>query len=823
MFLIYFAVLHYVWGQSPSLKGIHRQRHFFSQFYRDSFMDIHQWKYMWDQYYSMPQSRHQYRSALSRWTYYGPSPANKNAFLQTKTVNATGRIRDIAVHVPGIVPDDTGIRILAATGGVWALSEKKINASTSEISSVCLSHSIPAKDFTSFAFHPIKKGIILVGTGEPLYACGTGLYRSIDNGTTWESIKMDNQYPCLIHKLFFDKSNPDILHAATSVGYMRSADGGTTWKTTSIVADMTDAVADPAIQGRLYCISGNGALFRSNDNGMHWDTIVTDLPSNQSIHAVLAIDPKSSGTVYVNMVATNQLTLGLFKSVDGGVHFKPCTYKTQKMPDMHWGQGYFNNIVGVSPKNSLHVLAGGGAFLRTSNGFDFDGIDAHHVDQHAIIWDKNGDMYLGNDGGLFVSKDDGLTFSARYNVFPIAQFYNADVYAKNAEYIVGATQDNGTVYRNTNGWFTTQFGDGFNAAISQDDPKSMFTRNANLLLQSWEAGDSWLPLQYCFGSGRLYYERSNALKPSFVNMPLVECGKGPARFVADSQKFIPLSVNVDFPTEVISLAVSNKAVSSDKANIYMSTANPDPNKQIIIRRRNDEVWSFGNKTGLTGVYYKLIPHPYKFDVVYALGLGLQNDKLFKSADAGKTWYTISGNIPDLPLSCLLVHPFNDDYLLIGTAGFGFLTSKDGGKSWSVFNNGAAIGTIVSDLHYETKPSIRDRVSVFAATYGHSILRSEWVLESTVKNAETPVNSITLKVFPTYEQKEYQVMYSHQKTSKVKIFLTDMQGRNLYKIHTGVLTSGWSSFILQMQEYPPGIYFLSAMDSEGGIKTVKFIK
>jgi photosystem II stability/assembly factor-like uncharacterized protein len=68
-----------------------------------------------------------------------------------------------------------------------------------------------------------------------------------------------------------------------------------------------------------------------------------------------------------------------------------------------------------------------------------------HSDHHAIWIDpKNGNhIWIGNDGGLDVTYDQGATWEF-VNTIPAAQFYAIAVDMRKPYYVYGGLQDNGS-------------------------------------------------------------------------------------------------------------------------------------------------------------------------------------------------------------------------------------------------------------------------------------------------------------------------------------------------------------------------------------------
>jgi ligand-binding sensor domain-containing protein len=108
--------------------------------------------------------------------------------------------------------------------------------------------------------------------------------------------------------------------------------------------------------------------------------------------------------------------------------------------------------------------------------------------------------------------------------------------------------------------------------------------------------------------------------------------------------------------------------------------------------------------------------------VYVTQRGREDDDfaayVYKSTDSGRTFQSISSNLPPAPVNVIREDPRNPNVLYVGTD-FGVFVSTNGGNSWEVL--GANLPSVqVSDLQFHT----RDRVIV-ASTYG----RGMWVFDA----------------------------------------------------------------------------------------------
>jgi photosystem II stability/assembly factor-like uncharacterized protein len=148
------------------------------------------------------------------------------------------------------------------------------------------------------------------GMAHRIYAGSeVGIYRSDDNGATWEMIESPMK-GMQIWSIAIDPANPDVIYAGTKPpAVFRSVDGGKTWERLPIDIPgecpigpprVTNLVIDPRAPRTIYAGVELGGVFRSRDGGNTW----THLPqlgpreSSTDVHGV-AISPGSPGKVLV--------------------------------------------------------------------------------------------------------------------------------------------------------------------------------------------------------------------------------------------------------------------------------------------------------------------------------------------------------------------------------------------------------------------------------------------------------------------------------------------------------------------------------------------
>jgi hypothetical protein len=157
--------------------------------------------------------------------------------------------------------------------------------------------------------------------------------------------------------------------------------------------------------------------------------------------------------------------------------------------DCTGGQGKYDMAIAVDPNDWGHAIVGGvqlyefkytegsnpvgGSWLKSATKDEFPGSTIYvHADKHTIEWANDGTIYIGHDGGVSKSTDNGVTWQARNYGYNVTTFF--DVAVSNNGYIVGGAQDNGTQLQTFGqlsnstplGTIEIYGGDGFDAAFS---------------------------------------------------------------------------------------------------------------------------------------------------------------------------------------------------------------------------------------------------------------------------------------------------------------------------------------------------------------------
>ena len=429
-----------------------------------------------------------------------------SAFSQTLITDATfgaiegrqigpARTSGRIAAIDAVNKDPNILYVGTAGGGVWKSKNQGttfkpiFDEFSQSIGAICIDQK-----------HP---DTVWVGTGEPWtrnsLSVGTGIYKTMDGGEKFEFAGLPNSER--ISKIIVSPANSEIVFVGVlgalwgdseDRGIYKTVDGGKTWKKILYMDAKTGCASlaiDPNNPDILYAAlwdfrreaatfrsGGKGSgLYKSMDGGSNWNKIQNGLPVEELGRMAIAVSPVAPYEVFVIVESDKS---ALYKSTDGGSNW----LKMSTQNEMGERPFYFSNILPDPIDNFRIYKPGFNLLVSVDGGKIFQGAavegGAYHSDLHAL-WISPKDnrlMYMGTDGGVYISRDRGNTWSHCENL-PVAQFYHVSVDMNKPYNVYGGLQDNGSwkgPSQNVGGiqnsdWETIGYGDGFNAYADQSD------------------------------------------------------------------------------------------------------------------------------------------------------------------------------------------------------------------------------------------------------------------------------------------------------------------------------------------------------------------
>jgi photosystem II stability/assembly factor-like uncharacterized protein len=229
---------------------------------------------------------------------------------------------------------------------------------------------------------------------------GRGLFRSDGKGGWVEVLQPFSNDKASLDTILFDPKNPKTLHAGYASSYYRSTDGGMTWSRVSeSFQDPSPSFGCVALDAKnakvlysaaKYPSSNDPSIFKSVDGGVKWK------PSGRGVTGgILSLISLPSGT----LVALGK-DGGVWRSADGATTW---TKGGEGLPS--------KDVAGLAAsETAIYVAAKDGLFRSDDGGATFTKSDKRAL--RAVAVDTKGNVYIASDESVARSTDGAKTFSA---------------------------------------------------------------------------------------------------------------------------------------------------------------------------------------------------------------------------------------------------------------------------------------------------------------------------------------------------------------------------------------------------------------------------
>lgn len=723
------------------------------------------------------------KSAFGDWQLLGP--------INRPTGSGIGRLNAIGFH-----PTNSDIIYVGApSGGLW----RTINAGQTWQS---LTEDLPTLGVSAIAVHPNDPNTIFIGTGDDDAddALGYGVFKSIDGGQTWQESNTGIEN-VIVSKILIVKNNPQIMLAATLLGVYKSTDGGQTWVYKQ-GGKFTDILFRPYDENTVYGTAG-GYFYKSTNAGDSWRRITAGITG--SSRAVCAVTNANPDKVYV-LTTNNETFKALYSSENQGESFtqkstSPNIMGYQASGSDTGGQAWYDLCMTADPVNPNLIFAGGINIFKSSNGgaswscaghWTGSGAPYVHADQHVMAFSPlNGKLYVGNDGGFYVTANSGTSWTDLSDGLAITQVYKIGQSATIKNLILSGYQDNGTALYNNGTWAEVIGGDGMECQIDYSDPNYRF--------------------------GELYYgqiRRATNGSPSFSTI----AGNGVNGINEEGDWVTPFMLHKTVPTTMFAgykslwRCTTIRNISLSWTKISASVTNPSASNILCLdqsvvnpsvfyfSRADGKMFRSDNVTAATpawvalnsapsGVITDIETHPSDENIVF---ISNANQRIFKSENKGSSWTKISDGLPSVPINCLAFDKRSNEGLYVGTD-VGVFYKDNNLPNWVYFSDGLPMGTRVTEIEFYYHPTNRDEDRIRIATYGRGIWEAEFYSNPIAHATDAEIVSMILPNIFAYEEGVPQVKVKNMGTNTITSLSLQ------YKIDGGLAVSmEWTGSIASKQ-------------------------
>ncbi|XZE51725.1 VPS10 domain-containing protein [Planctomycetaceae bacterium SH139] len=549
--------------------------------------------------------------------------------------------------------------------------------------------------------HPEDSQVVLVAAQGPLWSKGgeRGLYRTTDGGETWDQVLAAGPWTGCTD-VVVDPENPETMYAALHQRHRTVA--------------------------ALLNTGPESGIYKSTDGGETWKELTNGLPGQDMGKISLAVSPQKSNIVYATVELPAQKG-GTWRSVDYGASWK----KVSDFVSGGTGPHYYQEI--WADPHRFNCLYHANNYLSRSldGGETWDNVEGQnkHVDNHAIAFHPSDPDFVicGTDGGVYYSYDFTTTWKHVTNL-PLTQFYKVDVdYDLPFYHVVGGTQDNSTQYgpartRESTGiangdWIIPIGGDGHDNAINPDNPDIIYCESQEGYIRRFDrrtgqsvsirpapaAGEpefrfNWdSPILISpHDSSRIYFasnflHRSDNHGDSWSTIS-PDLSRGENRL---AMKMMDRKHGVDAGYDLYAMSQYGNITSISESPIVEGLIYVGTDDGLIqvtedggkTWRKIDRIYGIPEMAFINDI--KADRHDA--DTVYAC---LDHHKsgdfkpyLIRSADRGKTWESIAGDLPDRHLVWRIEQDHQTPELLFLGTEFGLFVSVNSGENWSKLSGG----------------------------------------------------------------------------------------------------------------------------------------
>ncbi|MBD3163401.1 MAG: hypothetical protein GF346_13020, partial [Candidatus Eisenbacteria bacterium] len=759
--------------------------------------------------------------------------ARSGSWIARGPTNIGGRLTDIAVD-----PRDADVVYAAAAeGGV--LRSRDAGQTWDPLFDEQASLSVGA-----VALDPNDPDVVYAGTGEvnpgggSVAYGGVGVFRSRDQGDSWEPIGLENSGS--IGRIRVDPGDPDRIFVAVmgplwetspERGVYRTTDGGASWDRVLFVSDSTGCVDlvqrpdDPDVlfaamwerirRPEAYRYGGiTCGVYRTDDGGDTWSLVGGGLPGPSNDLGRIGLSLCASQPDVLHAIYADRIGYfdGLYRSTDGGASWSRTS--DAALSGVFSSYGWWFGNVRTHPIDPQMIYVLGLPFYRSTNG----GASYHnasgimHVDHHGLEFGPGPDpvLYNGNDGGVYRSTNGGSVWTKCPDL-PITQIYRVGLDANDPDALYLGAQDNGTCRTLTGGlddWSNIFGGDGFQPLVHPLSSSRIWVQyQYGNVYYSSNGGNGWSSAGGGIGSDRVNW-----------NAPHVQDPTDPDRRYFGTHRLYRSTSNTSWTAISPDLTGGPHGGNSGQVNGTLTTVRVSPLDGQVVWTGSDDgrvhVTTDGG-TSWTDVSAALPDRwitsvrtdPFARETAYVTISGFRwaepLPRIHRTTDLGATWTEISGNLPDAPVNDLIVDPTLPGRLFAATD-VGVFQSVDGGGRWGTLGTNLP-NVVVNALALDPVERI-----LYAGTYGRSFFA--YALEDAAAVDEpiaAPLSSgPEFRLYPNPASQS--VWISWDRAERCEVAVHSVSGRRVARISGFAPADGrirWDGRDPAGRPLPAGAYFV----------------
>ena len=568
----------------------------------------------------------------------------------------------------------------------------------------------------------------------------SAIYKSTDAGSTWTKLTTDNSgFPTGsgVGRIGLSAFNDNTVYALLDNQFRRPAES---------------QKAEEGLQKEEFKTMSNTAFLSLDDNklegflrGNRFDQKYTAASVKKSVREG-TVKP-SDLALYLedaNSVMFNSEVIGaeVYKSTDGGTTWT----KTHKgyIDGLYSSYGYYFGVIAVNPSNENKIYLLGVPIVKSDDGgatFSSIGQENVHSD-HQAIWVNpklDGHVINGNDGGVNITYDDGKNWT-KNNAPAVGQFYFITVDNEKPYNVYGGLQDNGVWFGPSNYVASKNWedrgqypykgiggGDGMQVQVDSRNHNIVYSGSqfGSYSRQNLETGERIrISPRHELGDSPYRYNWQTPILLSPHNQDILYMGANKLlRSMDQGKNFDVLSDDLTTGGKKGNVPYGTLTTISESPFQFGLIYTGSDDGYINVTHNSGDTWTRISDNLPQGLWVsRVVASQHNKSRVYATLNGYRNDDfkayVYVSDDFGKTWKSISSNLPnDAPVNVIKEDTENENLVYLGTDN-GVYASFNNGGNWEAFANGLT-SVAVHDL--VVQPEAKDLV---VGTHGRSIYKAD---------------------------------------------------------------------------------------------------
>ena len=273
-------------------------------------------------------------------------------------------------------------------------------------------------------------GKLLAGTYTDCISCdGGGIYESFDNGVTWIFLTLLNN---IVNSIIINE-NDNYIYAGIYTGVYRSSDDGLTWQLKNSGMQSYELIKYVAFGNNnlIYAAADiyGGKMYKSYDKGEQWIQVDSGLPED-----------KVTGLVtYANNAFVCYNNAAIYRTTNEGTNWTTAGY---------WYGNYLFNSLTKNNSNDLLAATSVGIFISEYDGEFWDQLtySISHFIISAISTQSTNIVVGVSDGGVYATTDGGLNWYQN-SLFETEYYYDVKKLSESSDGKIFAAVDGYQIYK----------------------------------------------------------------------------------------------------------------------------------------------------------------------------------------------------------------------------------------------------------------------------------------------------------------------------------------------------------------------------------------